>query len=106
MWNRNESMEITKINTIYKGNHLTSFMGIVLMLFFIFVCFYFVKGILDGYAAAALIGFPFFFVMFSVFTLSMNYFVLTDGKIICKNPFWFWRVNETDFSSITGISIV
>lgn len=36
----------------------------------------------------------------------MNYFILTESKIISKNPFWFWRITEIDFSSIKSISIV
>lgn len=53
-------MEIDKENNIYTGNHLTSFRGILLILFFIFVCSYFVRGILHGRAAIGLIGFLFF----------------------------------------------
>lgn len=99
-------MEITKENYIYTGNHLTTFRGICLALFFIFVCSNFIKGILDGHAFTGLIGFSIFFIIFSVLTLSMNYFILTDCKIIFKNPFWFWKVTEIDFGSITSISIV
>ncbi|WET02972.1 hypothetical protein [Flavobacterium sp. YJ01] len=99
-------MEITKQNNIYTGNYLTSFMGILLMLFFVFVCSFFVKNLLDGHAVAGLIGFPVFFVLFLIFTFSMNYFILTESKIICKNPFWFWKETEIDFNAIKSISIV
>lgn len=99
-------MEITKQNNIYTGNHLTSFRGVILTLFFIFVCSYFIESILKGQAIVGLICFPIFFALFLVFTLSMNYFILTDGKIISKNPFWFWKVTEIAFDSIKSISIV
>lgn len=100
------SMETTKQSKVYTGNHLATFRGIYLALFFIFVCAYSVKTILDGHIAAGLIGFPIFFVLFLVFTFSMNYFILAENKIISKNPFWFWRATEIDFTSITSISIV
>lgn len=99
-------MGITKQNKIYTGNHLTSFRGILLFLFFIFVCSYSIKEILDGHAAVSLIGFSVFFIFFLIFTLSMNYFILTKSKIISKNPFWFWKEAEIDFTSIKSISIV
>jgi len=99
-------MEITKQNNLYTGNHLTTFRGIYLVLFFIFFCTYSIKAILDGHGVAGLIGFPVFFVLFLIFTFSMNYFILTESKIISKNPFWFWRVTEINFTSITSISIV
>lgn len=36
----------------------------------------------------------------------MNYFILTDKKLISKNPIWFWKINKIEFKSITSISIV
>ncbi|RXM47159.1 MULTISPECIES: PH domain-containing protein [Flavobacterium] len=36
----------------------------------------------------------------------MNYFILTDKKLISKNPIWFWKTNEIEFDSISSISIV
>ncbi|MFH6991794.1 hypothetical protein [Flavobacterium sp. FlaQc-48] len=98
-------MENSKKNKVYTGNCLTTFRGILLMLFFAFVCFYFIHGLLSG-SAAGWVGFPIFFVLFSVLTFSMNYFILTHKKLIAKNPIWFWRITEIDFSSITSVSIV
>ena len=36
----------------------------------------------------------------------MNYFILTDKKLISKNPIWFWKTNEIEFDSISSIAIV
>ena|SRR6218665_3875294 len=99
-------MKITKQSNIYSGNHLTTFRGILLFLFFIFACSYSIKGILDGHAVVILISFSAFLFLFLIFTLSMNYFILTDSKIISKNPFWFWKETGIDFNSIKSISIV
>ncbi|MFH6991767.1 hypothetical protein [Flavobacterium sp. FlaQc-48] len=98
-------MENIKKNKVYTGNYFTTFKAILLMLFFTFVCFDFIHGAISG-SAAGWVGFPIFFVLFSVLTFSMNYFILTDKKLIAKNPIWFWRMTEIDFSSITSVSIV
>ena len=91
--------------TIYTGYFISTFNAIILILFFVFVCVYFIKGVLSG-SVAGWVGFPIFFILFSVFTLPMNYFILTDKKLISKNPIWFWKINEIEFKSITSISIV
>lgn len=90
---------------IYTGNFISTFRAIILILFFIFICVDFIKGVLSG-SAAGWVGFPIFFVFFSIFTLSMNYFILTDKKLISKNPIWFWKTNVIELDSITSISIV
>ncbi|MFH7010413.1 hypothetical protein ACHRV5_00990 [Flavobacterium sp. FlaQc-52] len=90
---------------IYTGNFISTFNAIILILFFVFVCVYFIKGVLSG-SVAGWVGFPIFFVLFSIFTLPMNYFILTDKKLISKNPIWFWKTNEIEFDSISSISIV
>lgn len=90
---------------IYTGNFILTSSGIILIGFFIFTCFMIFECTSLGntrYWASILI----FILLFAIFTYSMNYFILTNEKLIVKNPVWYWKHIEFDLNIIKDISII
>lgn len=90
---------------IYSGNYILTSSGIMLIGFFIFTCFMIYQCVLQGNNKYWMIIFS-FVLLFAFFTYHMNYFILTDEKLIVKNPVWYSKLIEFDLNQIKDITII
>lgn len=98
-------MNNSKEQKIYTGNFLITSDTFILAGFFIFSCYMVFKCIELG-NNKYWFGFFIWTILFATFTYKMNYFILTENKLIVKNPIWTWKKIEFDLKTIKHISIV
>lgn len=90
---------------IYSGNYILTSSGIMLIGFFIFTCFMIYQCVQQGNNKYWMIIFS-FALLFAFFTYQMNYFTLTDEKLIVKNHIWYSKLIEIDLNTIKDITII
>ncbi|GAA3772465.1 hypothetical protein [Flavobacterium ginsengiterrae] len=90
---------------IYSGNYILTSTTIVLIVFFIFICLIIHQSISLGNNRywVSILSFAF---IFAFFTYRMNYFILTDKKLIVKNPIWYSKLIEFDLNTIKEITFI
>jgi len=98
-------MNDTNEQKIYTGNFLITSDTFILVGFFIFSCFMVFKCIELG-NNKYWVGFFVWIILFAMFTYRMNYFILTENKLIAKNPIWIWKKKEFSLKAIKNIAIV
>jgi hypothetical protein len=98
-------MNNNKEQKIYTGNFLITSDTFILAGFFIFSC-YMVFKCIELENNKYWVGFFIWIILFAGFTYKMNYFILTENKLIAKNPIWTWKKIEFDLKTIKNITIM